>query len=65
MKRHVLTCTLLTLSLALTACNDDSDNDLYYESKPAIPVNNITNPVVATPVAYTKTDLTAVADAWL
>ena len=62
MKRHVLTCTLLTLSLALTACNDDSDNDLYYESKPAIPVNNITNPVVATPVAYTKTDLTAVAD---
>lgn len=29
MKRHVLTCTLLTLSLALTACNDDSDNDLF------------------------------------
>lgn len=52
-----MTCTLLTLSLALTACNDDSDNDLYYESKPALPVNNIDNPVVATPVAYTKTDM--------
>ena len=25
-------------------------------------VNNIDNPVVATPVAYTETDLTAVAD---
>jgi len=61
MKRHVLTGSLLALSVALTACND-SDDDRYYESKPAIPVNNIDNPVVTTPVAYTKTDLTAVAD---
>jgi len=34
MKRQVLTCALLTLSVALTACNDDSDNDRFYESKP-------------------------------
>ena len=61
MKRHVLTGSLLALSVALTACND-SDDDGNYESKPAIPVNNIANPVVATPVAYTETDLTAVAD---
>lgn len=61
MKRHVLTGSLLALSVALTACND-SDDDGDYESKPAIPVNNIANPVVATPVAYTETDLTAVAD---
>ena len=61
MKRHVLTGSLLALSIALTACNDSDDNR-YYESKPAIPVNNIDNPVVTTPVAYTKTDLTAVAD---
>lgn len=62
MKRQVLTCTLLTLSVALTACNDDSDNDRFYESKPAIPVNNIDNPVVATPVAYTQTDFSGIAD---
>jgi len=61
MKRHVLTGSLLALSVTLTACND-SDDDGNYESKPAIPVNNIANPVVATPVAYTETDLTAVAD---
>ncbi|GAA5558104.1 hypothetical protein Asch01_02857 [Acinetobacter schindleri] len=61
MKRHVLTGSLLALSVALTACND-SDDDGNFESKPAIPVNNIANPVVATPVAYTETDLTAVAD---
>jgi len=61
MKRHVLTGSLLALSIALTACND-SDDDGNFESKPAIPVNNIANPVVATPVAYTETDLTAVAD---
>ncbi|WP_278364334.1 alpha/beta hydrolase [Acinetobacter schindleri] len=61
MKRHVLTGSLFALSVALTACND-SDDDGNYESKPAIPVNNIANPVVATPVAYTETDLTAVAD---
>ena len=45
MKRHVLTGSLLALSVALTACND-SDDDGNYESKPAIPVNNIANPVV-------------------
>ena len=61
MKRHVLTGSLLALSVALTACNDSDDNR-YHESKPAIPVNNIDNPVVATPVAYNKTDLSAVAD---
>ena len=61
MKRHVLTGSLLALSVALTACND-GDDDGNFESKPAIPVNNIANPVVATPVAYTETDLTAVAD---
>ena len=62
MKRQVLTCTLLTLSVALTACNDDSDNDRFYESKPALPVNDIDNPVVATPVAYTETDFAGIAD---
>src|SRR5690606_41954289 len=62
MKRQVLTCALLTLSVALTACNDDSDNDHFYESKPVIPVNNIVNPVVATPEAYTQTDFSGIAD---
>ena len=33
MKRHVLTGSLLALSIALTACNDSDDNR-YYESNP-------------------------------
>ncbi|MCK4088166.1 hypothetical protein NVT87_12575 [Acinetobacter radioresistens] len=53
MKRHVLNCTVLAISIGLTACNDSDDNDNQNVSTPvpAIPVNNIDNPVLATPVA--------------
>ncbi len=53
MKRHVLNCTVLAISIGLTACNDSDDNDNQNVSTPvpSIPVNNIDNPVLATPVA--------------
>lgn len=59
MKLQFLTMSLLAASIALTACNDH-DNDQYV-STPSIPENNITNPVVSTPVQYTKTDFNGVA----
>ncbi|UUM26866.1 lipase family protein [Acinetobacter colistiniresistens] len=60
MNMKLLTVALLSSSLLLTACNDDNDN-ISFVPKPDIPENNIKNPVVGIPVAYTKTDFSAVA----
>ncbi|EOR07985.1 alpha/beta hydrolase [Acinetobacter genomosp. 15BJ] len=60
MNMKLLTVALLSSSLLLTACNDDDDNNSFVP-KPGIPENNIKNPVVGMPVAYTKTDFGAVA----
>ncbi|ENX33848.1 hypothetical protein F889_02512 [Acinetobacter colistiniresistens] len=60
MNMKLLTVALLSSSLLLTACNDDDDNSSFVP-KPDIPENNIKNPVVGIPVAYTKTDFSAVA----
>jgi len=56
----LLTVALLSSSVLLTACNGDDDN-ISFVPKPGIPENNIKNPVVGIPVAYTKTDFSAVA----
>ncbi|MCH7315840.1 alpha/beta fold hydrolase [Acinetobacter sp. ANC 3882] len=60
MNMKLLTVTLLSSSLLLTACGD-GDDDISFVPKPGIPENNIKNPVVGIPVAYTKTDFSAVA----
>ncbi|NNP75281.1 triacylglycerol lipase [Acinetobacter sp. Ac_3412] len=60
MNMKLLTVTLLSSSVLLTACNDDDDN-ISFVPKPEIPENNIKNPVVGIPIAYTKTDFSAVA----
>ncbi|ENU23683.1 hypothetical protein F993_01836 [Acinetobacter proteolyticus] len=60
MNMKLLTVALLSSSVLLTACNDDDDN-ISFVPKPEIPENNIKNPVVGIPVAYTKTDFSAVA----
>ncbi|WP_374529052.1 alpha/beta hydrolase family protein [Acinetobacter sp.] len=51
----IFTCSTLLLS----ACHDD-DHDSYV-SGDSIPKNNIVNPVVTTPTAYTLTDMSATA----
>ncbi|WP_332604660.1 alpha/beta hydrolase family protein [Acinetobacter sp. ESBL14] len=60
MNMKLLTVALLSSSVLLTACNGDDDN-ISFVPKPGIPENNIKNPVVGIPVAYTKTDFSAVA----
>ncbi|MGE8645750.1 alpha/beta fold hydrolase [Acinetobacter vivianii] len=60
MNMKLLTVALISSSVLLSACNDD-DNDISFVPKPDIPENNIKNPVVGIPVAYTKTDFSAVA----
>lgn len=60
MNMKLLTVAIISSSLLLTACNDD-DDDISFVPKPGIPENNIKNPVVGIPVAYTKTDFGAVA----
>ncbi|USA47935.1 lipase family protein [Acinetobacter sp. C26M] len=61
MNMKLLTVALLSSSLLLTACNDDDNDNISFIPKPEIPENNIQNPVVGIPVAYTKTDFGAVA----
>ncbi|ENW91805.1 MULTISPECIES: alpha/beta fold hydrolase [Acinetobacter] len=60
MNMKLLTVALLSSSLLLTACGDGDDN-VSFIPKPSIPENNIKNPVVGIPTAYTKTDFGAVA----
>lgn len=60
MNMKLLTVTMLSSSLFLTACGD-GDGDTSFISKPDVPENNIKNPVVGIPVAYNKSDFSAVA----
>jgi len=57
MKRHILTCTCNKYQFDGCNDSDDNDNQNFSTPVPSIPVNNIDNPVLATPVAYTKTDV--------
>jgi dienelactone hydrolase len=58
MKLKLLTVALFSSSLFLTACKNE---DTGFTPEPAIPENNIKNPVVGIPAAYTKSDFSAVA----
>ena len=62
MKKTTLTILMLSSSLMLTACNDD-DRDYYHGEDHSSDINDIKNPVVNAPVAYTLTDMsTSAAD---
>ncbi|WP_336953866.1 alpha/beta hydrolase family protein [Acinetobacter sp. AS167] len=61
MKKKLLTVLILSSGLVLTACKNGGSGGGSYESPSNTDVNNITNPVVGTPTAYSKTDFTAVA----
>ncbi|EXB46778.1 alpha/beta hydrolase family protein [Acinetobacter sp. 1000160] len=61
MKMKLLSIAMLSSSLLLTACGGGGDGDTTYTPKPEVPENNIKDPVVGVPVAYTKTDFSAVA----
>ena len=61
MKKTLLTVLMSSSVIFLTACGSD-DNDLVFNGpNNGIPVNNIQNPVVSTPIAYDKTNMTSVA----
>lgn len=59
MQKKLLIAILTSSTLLLSACHDD-DHDSYV-SGDSIPKNNIVNPVVTTPTAYTLTDMSATA----
>ena len=59
MHQKLLIAVLTSTAMLLTACHDD-DHDSYVSSD-NIPKNNIVNPVVSTPTAYTLTDMSATA----
>ncbi|MEB3790613.1 alpha/beta hydrolase family protein [Acinetobacter sp. IK40] len=61
MKMKLLSIVMLSSSLLLTACGGSDDGDTTYTPRPEVPENNIKDPVVGVPVAYTKTDFSAVA----
>ncbi len=61
MKRNLLTVLILSSGLVLSACND-GDNSSSIIGEPSDPnANNIVNPVVGIPTAYSKDDMSAVA----
>ena len=53
-----LLAVLMSSAFLLTACGGDDDSSVFDDG---IPKNNIVNPVVATPTAYTLTDMSASA----
>lgn len=59
MHKKLLIVIFTSSTLLLSACHDD-DHDSYV-SGDSIPKNNIVNPVVTTPTAYTLTDMSATA----
>lgn len=59
MHKKLLIAIFTSSTLLLSACHDD-DHDSYV-SGDSIPKNNIVNPVVTTPTAYTLTDMSATA----
>ncbi|PJG43823.1 triacylglycerol lipase [Acinetobacter tandoii] len=59
MHKKLLIAIFTSSTLLLSACHDD-DHDSYI-SGDSIPKNNIVNPVVTTPTAYTLTDMSATA----
>ena len=60
MKKHVLT-VLISSAFLLTACGSGDGGDSTYVVDDGIPKNNIVNPVVTPPIAYTATDMSAAA----
>ncbi|MBJ9986850.1 alpha/beta fold hydrolase [Acinetobacter sp. S40] len=60
MKKTLLTVCTLSLSIFLSACNDDNDWDDVFNPPSDIPENNIQNPVVRTD-SYSITDMSAIA----
>ena len=61
MKRNLLTVLILSSGLILSACNDSDDNGSSIIGSTDPNANNITNPVVGIPTAYSKDDMSAVA----
>ena len=61
MKKTLLAVSTLSLTLFLSACNDDNDWSDGFNPPPDIPENNIQNPVVHMD-SYSATDMSAVAD---
>ncbi|MGR2918952.1 alpha/beta hydrolase family protein [Acinetobacter sp. 1125_18A] len=61
MKKNGLSILILSSVLVLSACNNGGSEGNSYESPSNIDVNNIENPVVGTPIAYSKTDFSTVA----
>lgn len=59
MHKKLLIAIFTSSTLLLSACHDD-DHDSYV-SGDSIPKNNIVNPMVTTPTAYTLTDMSATA----
>ncbi|SPL70788.1 Alpha/beta hydrolase family protein [Acinetobacter stercoris] len=58
MNKTLMAVVLLSSSLILVACNDNDDNPQQGNSTD---INNIQNPVVGTPTAYSLTDFSSVA----
>ncbi|RSB50268.1 alpha/beta hydrolase [Acinetobacter soli] len=60
MKKHLMVLTTLSACIFLSACNDSSDSDSSSSSS-NVPENNIQNPVVGIPAAYTQSGMDQVA----
>ncbi|MEI2512041.1 alpha/beta hydrolase [Acinetobacter soli] len=60
MKKHLMVLTTLSACIFLSACNDSSDSDSSSSSS-NVPENNIQNPVVGIPTAYTQSGMDQVA----
>lgn len=61
MKRNLLAVLIISSGLILSACNDDDNHNSSVSGSNGTDINQIANPVVNTPVAYKKSDLSNVA----
>ena len=61
MKKTLLTVLMSSSVIFLTACGSGDGDSVFNGPNNGIPVNNIQNPVVSTPIAYDKTNMTSVA----
>lgn len=61
MKKHILVVFVSSSVLVLTACGGGDGGSTSVGVDDGIPKNNIVNPVVTTPTAYTVTDMSATA----
>lgn len=61
MKKHILVVFVSSSVLVLTACGGGDGDSTSVGVDDGIPKNNIVNPVVTTPTAYTATDMSATA----